>query len=123
MLVGVLVATLAALAAVWLRVVPAVLADWEALTPFETPIAWLVVGIALLVWIVNGELDKELYILGGGIAAFGPTMVEMFETLPPASMFSVPLPSKPTVRSLLLFQVDPLPVTVAVPDEPKSLPK
>jgi len=44
-LVGVLVATLAALAAVWLRVVPAVLADWEALTPFETPIAWLVVGI------------------------------------------------------------------------------
>jgi maltose/moltooligosaccharide transporter len=32
---------------------------------------WLVVGAALLFWIVKAELDKELYILGGGIAAFG----------------------------------------------------
>ena len=34
-------------------------------------VVWLVVGIALLAWIVNGGLDKELYILGGGIAVFG----------------------------------------------------
>ena len=32
---------------------------------------WLVAGAALLVWIVNAGLDKELYILGGGITAFG----------------------------------------------------
>ena len=34
-------------------------------------LVWIVVGTALLVWIVSAELDKELYILGGGIAAFG----------------------------------------------------
>ncbi len=34
-------------------------------------IAWLVIGAALLTWIANAGLDKELYILGGGIAAFG----------------------------------------------------
>ena len=34
-------------------------------------VIWLVIGIALLVWIVQGGLDKELYILGGGIATFG----------------------------------------------------
>ena len=34
-------------------------------------LVWIVVGAALLAWIVSAELDKELYILGGGIAAFG----------------------------------------------------
>ena len=44
-LVGVLSAALAALAVAWVRVVPALLADWQALTPFETSIAWLVTGV------------------------------------------------------------------------------
>jgi maltose/moltooligosaccharide transporter len=34
-------------------------------------LVWLVVGTALLIWIIKGELDKELYVLGGGITAFG----------------------------------------------------
>jgi maltose/moltooligosaccharide transporter len=34
-------------------------------------LVWIVVGVALLWWIVTAGLDKELYILGGGIAAFG----------------------------------------------------
>ena len=34
-------------------------------------IAWLIVGLAFLVWIANSGLDKELYILAGGIATFG----------------------------------------------------
>ena len=34
-------------------------------------VAWLAVGVAFLFWIVNSGLDKELYILAGGIAAFG----------------------------------------------------
>ncbi len=34
-------------------------------------LAWIVVGVALLWWIVSAGLDKELYILGGGITAFG----------------------------------------------------
>lgn len=32
---------------------------------------WLVIGAAGLFWIESAELDKELYILAGGIAAFG----------------------------------------------------
>ncbi len=43
-LVGGLSAMLVALVVAWSRVVPAVLADRAALTPFETPIAWLVTG-------------------------------------------------------------------------------
>jgi maltose/moltooligosaccharide transporter len=34
-------------------------------------LVWLVVGAALLIWIFKGGLDKELYVLGGGITAFG----------------------------------------------------
>ena len=34
-------------------------------------IAWLIIGAAFLFWIVSAGLDKELYILGGGVAAFG----------------------------------------------------
>jgi maltose/moltooligosaccharide transporter len=34
-------------------------------------LVWLVVGVGLLYWIVEKGLDKELYILGGGITAFG----------------------------------------------------
>ncbi len=34
-------------------------------------IIWLVIGTALLLWIANAGLDKELYVLGGGITAFG----------------------------------------------------
>ena len=45
-LTGVLGAVLAAVLIAWTRVVSAVLADWSALTPFEVPIAWLVVGVA-----------------------------------------------------------------------------
>jgi hypothetical protein len=41
-LVGGLSAVLVALVIAWIRVVPPLLADYEALTPFETPIAWLV---------------------------------------------------------------------------------
>ncbi len=45
-LTGALGAVLAAVLIGWIRVVPPVLADWSALTPFEVPIAWLVVGVA-----------------------------------------------------------------------------
>ncbi len=34
-------------------------------------LVWIAVGIALLIWIRSGELDKELYILGGGFTVFG----------------------------------------------------
>ncbi len=34
-------------------------------------LVWLGVGIAFLFWIAGAGLDKELYILGGGITAFG----------------------------------------------------
>ena len=34
-------------------------------------VAWLIIGMAFLFWIASAGLDKELYILGGGIAAFG----------------------------------------------------
>ena len=34
-------------------------------------IAWLIVGAAGLLWISSAGLDKELYILAGGIAVFG----------------------------------------------------
>jgi hypothetical protein len=44
-LVGGLSAVLVALVLLWTRVVPPLLADWETLTPFETPIAWLVTGV------------------------------------------------------------------------------
>lgn len=44
-LVGGLSAVLVALVLTWTRVVPPILSDWDALTPFETPIAWLVTGV------------------------------------------------------------------------------
>ena len=34
-------------------------------------IVWLVVGIAFWVWIASAGLDKQLYVLAGGFAAFG----------------------------------------------------
>jgi maltose/moltooligosaccharide transporter len=34
-------------------------------------IAWFIIGTAFLFWIASGGHDKELYILGGGVAAFG----------------------------------------------------
>ena len=34
-------------------------------------VVWTIAGIALLVWIQSGGLDKELYILGGGLTVFG----------------------------------------------------
>ena len=43
-------------------------------------------------------------------------------TLPPASMLSVPLPKLPTCREPKVFQVEPAPVTVAVPVEPLLVP-
>lgn len=44
-LVGGLSAVLVALVVTWTRVVAPLLADWEALTPFEAPIAWLVTAV------------------------------------------------------------------------------
>ena len=51
-----------------------------------------------------------------------PMKPDVLDTLPPASMFSVPVPEKPTNRSPVLVQVEPAPVTVAVPVEPAPWP-
>ncbi|MBT8144820.1 MAG: MFS transporter, partial [Gammaproteobacteria bacterium] len=47
----------------------------EVQTPPETlrngGLVWLVVGVAFIAWLITAELDKQLFVLAGGIAAFG----------------------------------------------------
>ena len=42
---AVLAIALSALVVLWSRVVPTLVAEWSALTPFETPIAWFVMAV------------------------------------------------------------------------------
>jgi hypothetical protein len=51
-----------------------------------------------------------------------PILIVPLSTTPPAEMFKVPLPKRPTQRPFVLFHCEPLPVTVTVPAELVALP-
>ena len=84
-------------------------------------LAWLVVGAALLIWIFKSGLDKELYVLGGGITAFGifqlitaslgnsgpaEATLAVDADLPGFSKSFAPNPIPPGGTSILTFTID-----------------